>query len=183
MKILFITGNNDKFREFKSLVKFPITRKKINLPELQGTPEEIAMEKVKIAAKITKQTCIVEDTCLCFDAWEGLPGPYIKDFVQKMGIKQLSKTLLDSTTNRKAKAITTIGFCEKGKKPVCIQGMTEGTISLPKGNKNFTKGWDQIFIPKGSKKTYAQMDLEEKNKYSHRKKAIRNFEEFLKKTI
>ena len=181
-EIIFITGNEDKFREFKEIITtVKLKRKKLDLPELQGTPKEIVKEKAQLACKITKKPCFVDDTSLCFDAWGCLPGPYIKDFLKYMGIHKLSKTLFKSVKNRKAKAITSIGYCEPNKNPICIQGITYGKISLPKGNKNFKKGWDQIFIPKTSKKTYAQMEPTEKHSFSQRKKAILLFEKFLKR--
>jgi inosine triphosphate pyrophosphatase len=183
-EILFITGNDDKFREFKEILKgFLIKRKKLDLPELQGTPEEIIKEKAKIASQITKKVCFVDDTSLCFDAWGDLPGPYIKHFIDQMGSKKLSETLLKTSKKITAKAITSIGYCEPSKKPVCIQGITKGKISLPKGNKNFKKGWDSIFIPNGSTKTNGQMESFEKHKFSQRKKAIIKFEEFLRNKL
>lgn len=181
-EIVFVTGNEDKFKEFQALLtSVKLVRKNINLPELQGTPEEIVKEKAKLACKITKKPCFVDDTSLCFDEWGCSPGPYIKHFLSYMGNEKLSKTLLKSTKNRKARAITSIGYCEPGKEPVCIQGITEGEICLPRGEHGFKHGWDQIFVPKGQNKSHAEMSFEEKNKISQRKKAIALFEKFLKK--
>jgi inosine triphosphate pyrophosphatase len=181
-QILFITGNNDKFREFSEIItSVKLERKDIDLPELQGTPEQIAKEKAKLACTMLNKPCFVDDTSLSFDEWGILPGPYIKHFLEYIGVHKLSRTLFSSTKNRKAKAITSIGYCEPGKEPVCIQGITEGRISLPKGDKNFKKGWDQIFIPDGSNKTFAEMPSEEKHSFSQRKKAIILFEKFLEK--
>lgn len=179
-EVIFITGNNDKFREFSEiLTSVKLKRKDIDLPELQGTPEEIVKEKSKIACSMIKKPCFVDDTSLCFDAWGGLPGPYIKHFLEYMGNHKLAETLFKSTKNRKAKAITSIGYCEPREEPICIQGITKGKISLPRGNLNFQKGWDQIFIPNGSSKTFAQMPSQEKHSFSQRKKAIILFEKFL----
>lgn len=179
-QILFITGNENKFREFKEIISsIEFRREKLDLPELQGEIEDIVKEKAKIAAQITKEACFVDDTSLCFDEWEGLPGPYIRDFIEKLGPEKLSKALLNSTGNISAKAITSIGYCEPGEEPICIQGITQGTISLPRGDKNFKKGWDTIFTPNGSKMTNAEMEPEEKHIYSQRAKAIKKFETFL----
>jgi len=181
-EILFITGNEDKFREFSEILTcVKLKRRKIELPELQGTPEEIVKEKSKLACKITKKPCFVDDTSLCFNAWNSLPGPYIKDFLNHLGQRKLSQTLLKSSRNINAKAITSIGYCEPNKKPACIQGITKGKISYPKGNKNFKKGWDSIFIPNNKNKTFGQMEPKEKHKISQRKKAIVLFEKFLEK--
>ena len=180
--ILFITGNEDKFREFKELIQaVNLIRKNISLPELQGTPKEIVEEKAKLACKLTGKPCFVDDTSLCFNAWANLPGPYIKHFIEDMGPKKLSETLIKSSKDISAKAVTSIGYCEPNKKPICIQGITEGKISLPKGNKNFKKGWDSIFIPNGASKTNGEMEPKEKHIYSQRTKAIRLFEKYLER--
>ena len=60
---------------------FDVTNLSIDLDELQGQPDFIAIKKVKTASAITKQACLVEDVSLCFNALNGLPGPYIKDFL------------------------------------------------------------------------------------------------------
>jgi inosine triphosphate pyrophosphatase len=55
------------------------------VPEVQGTTQEVAREKVKAAARALKGPCITEDTALCFKAMNGLPGPYIKYFLKELG--------------------------------------------------------------------------------------------------
>ena len=57
---------------------FALVNQKVDLPELQGEPEEISAEKCKLAASQVGGAVIVEDTSLCFNALNGLPGPYIK---------------------------------------------------------------------------------------------------------
>jgi inosine triphosphate pyrophosphatase len=179
-QIIFITGNEDKFREFSEIINsVSLVRQNISLPELQGTPEEIVKEKSKLACQIIGKPCFVDDTSLCFSAWGGLPGPYIKHFLDSMGAEKLAKTLLTTSKDITAKAITSIGYCEPGKEPNCVQGITKGKISLHRGNKNFKKGWDSIFIPEGSSKTNGEMEPQEKHVYSQRTKAIKLFEKFL----
>lgn len=183
-EILIITGNDDKFNEYKTvLTSVKLKRRKIDLPELQGSPSDIVKEKAQLAAKLTGKPCFVDDTCLCFDAWNDLPGPYIKDFIHSMGPRRLAETLLTSSENHNAKAIASIGYCEPDKKPHSVLGVTEGKIVMPRGTNGFKKGWDQIFNPEGHNKTYAEMEFEEKNEISHRKKAIENFKEFLHRKL
>ena len=177
--ITFITGNEDKHREFSELLSVKIVREKIDLPELQGNLEEIVKEKARLASEKTGKACIVDDTALCFEEWGELPGPYIRSFIENMGIYKMALTLIQSG-NVKARAVTSIGYCEPGKDPICIQGITYGMIALPRGDKNFKKGWDQIFVPDGDTRTFAEMEPYEKHSYSQRKKAIKKFEEFLK---
>ena len=117
----------------------------------------------------------VEDTSLCFNALNELPGPYINDFLKKLGNKKLAG-LLHGFRDKRAKAVCSIGYCRPGKAPVVFEGVTSGKIVMPKGKSNF--GWDPIFIPRGSKKTHAQMSLEEKNRNSFRKKAFVKFKRY-----
>lgn len=83
--ITFVTGNAKKLQEVTAIVssgarKFPfdLTNTKIDLPELQGEPVDIAKEKCRHAAERVGGPVMCEDTCLCFNALGGLPGPYIK---------------------------------------------------------------------------------------------------------
>ena len=76
--LTFVTGNAKKLEEVIAILgsNFPyeVVSQKIDLPEYQGTPEEICIEKCREAAKIVKGPVITEDTCLCFNALGGLPG-------------------------------------------------------------------------------------------------------------
>ena len=84
----FITGNENKLKEFNDIMSslgLQFTNKSLSLPEFQGEPEFIAKEKVKLAAIEINGPAIVEDVSLCFNALKGLPGPYIKDFLEKLG--------------------------------------------------------------------------------------------------
>ncbi|MBT7903757.1 RdgB/HAM1 family non-canonical purine NTP pyrophosphatase [Candidatus Woesearchaeota archaeon] len=177
-KILFITGNMNKLREAKEILKdYDIQNKKIDLPELQGTPIEIVKEKTRIALKLLKKPVIVEDTNLRFNALNGMPGPYIKDFLKALGTKDLPK-LLTGFKDKSAEAVALIGYGEIGKPIKVFEGKTKGKIIKPKGDSNF--GWDPIFMPEGFKETFAQMSAEQKNKISHRKKAFIKLKNYLK---
>lgn len=80
--LTFVTGNAKKLEEIKAILghNFPmkIESVKLDLPELQGEVDEISIEKCKEAARRIKGPVVVEDTSLCFNALNGLPGPYIK---------------------------------------------------------------------------------------------------------
>ena len=68
-----------------SKLHFQIINNDVDLPEYQGDPDEVARAKSELAAKEIKGPLITEDTCLCFNALGGMPGPYIKWFLQKIG--------------------------------------------------------------------------------------------------
>lgn len=104
-KIFFITGNPNKLKEFTQIIgdvgNYEIGNKSVDLPEYQGEPEEIAREKCIAALELVKEPVLVEDTSLCFNALKGLPGPYIKWFLEKLkpeGIKQfrIQKIILET---------------------------------------------------------------------------------------
>jgi inosine triphosphate pyrophosphatase len=94
------------------------------VPEFQGEPDDIAREKCRLAAKEVNGPVITEDTCLCFNALQGLPGPYIKWFLQKLGHDGLNRLL--------------IGFEDKTANAVCTFAYSTGKscdeIRLFKGN-------------------------------------------------
>ena len=83
--LTFVTGNKKKLEEVQKILSanpnfpFALTNQKIDLPELQGDdPLHIAVEKCRLAAEQVQGPCFTEDTSLCFNALNGLPGPYIK---------------------------------------------------------------------------------------------------------
>ena len=82
-------GKRGKARGVRAIVggdgSFALTSKKIDLPELQGEPEDVAREKARLAAAALGGPALVEDTSLCFNALNGLPGPYVKWFLEKTG--------------------------------------------------------------------------------------------------
>lgn len=179
-KICFITGNKNKLREAQAILRdCEILDEDIELPELQGESEDIVKEKAKLAAKELNKPVFVEDTCLCFNALNGMPGPYIKHFIEKIGREGLVRLLL-GYENKSAKGIAIIGYCELGKEPKIFEGIVKGKIVEPRGESGF--GWDPIFIPEGHEKTFAEMSSEEKNAISHRKKALEKFRDFLEKS-
>lgn len=144
---------------------------KVDLPELQGEVDEISRLKCKEAARIVKGPVIVEDTCLCFNALKGLPGPYIKWFLDKLGPEGLYK-LLAGWEDKSAVAVCTFAYSPGGENNdvILFQGKTHGTIVEPRGSRDF--GWDPCFQPDGYDQTYAEMPKEEKNKISHRYRAL-----------
>ncbi|MBN2458646.1 RdgB/HAM1 family non-canonical purine NTP pyrophosphatase [Candidatus Woesearchaeota archaeon] len=179
MKLYFVTGNKEKFREVKHILEgFDVEQLDIDLPELQGEPADIVKEKAKLAAEKTGKSVFVEDTSLCFNALGGLPGPYVKDFIKKIGIKGLYE-LASKYPDVGAVAVCSIGYCEPGKKPLVFQGRIKGKIVSPRGDTRFQ--WDQILMPEGYDITFSEMSMEDKNKISHRKLAFEEFRKWLEK--
>lgn len=120
---------------------------------------------------------MVEDTCLGFNALNNLPGPYIKWFVNSIGLEGLVKMLV-GFEDKSANSICTFGYCEGPGQPVLLfQGTTQGVIVDSRGPTDF--GFDSIFEPVGFDKTFAELDKPTKNSISHRYRALAKLKLFL----
>lgn len=183
--ITFVTGNAKKLEELRAILgnSFPleIISHKLDLPELQGDIEEVSVKKCQEAARRLNRPVLVEDTALCFNALKGLPGPYIKWFLDKLEPEGLPR-LLTGWEDKSALAVCTFAYCSgtcEDLDVVLFQGITEGTIVQPRGTRDF--GWDCVFQPIGYNQTYAELPKPEKNKISHRYKALEKFKEYFTK--
>ena len=179
--IHFITSNPNKLKEFNQIIgdlsPYVIESKSIDLPEYQGEPEEVAREKCKTALEILKSPVLIEDTSLCFNALHGLPGPYIKWFLDKLKPEGLFK-LLAGFEDKSAYALCIFAYGQPNKDIELFIGKTNGQIVSPRGPANF--GWDPCFQPDSFVQTYAEMTKETKNSISHRFKAIDLLRDYLK---
>lgn len=182
--ITFVTGNKKKLEEVIAILgaNFPrkLVAQKVDLPELQGEIDDICTKKCKEAAREIEGPVIVEDTCLCFNGLKGLPGPYIKWFLEKLQPEGLHK-LLAGFDDKSAEAVCTFAYHPGGvnDEVKLFQGRTKGIIVEPRGCRDF--GWDPIFQPDGYEETYAEMPKEEKNKISHRYRALKMLQEHFSK--
>ena len=112
---------------------------------------------------------MVEDSGLLFNAWDGLPGPFIKWFECTVGCEGILK-MLHAFEDRSAIAVSCFAIFD-GKDIKIARGEVKGSIATEiRGSYGF--GWDVFFIPEGYEKTYAEMQSEEKNTMSHRKNAL-----------
>ncbi|XP_052747182.1 inosine triphosphate pyrophosphatase [Bicyclus anynana] len=174
--LTFVTGNVKKLEEVKAILghdfPFEVINHKLDLPELQGEIDDVSIKKCQEAARLLKRPVFIEDTSLCFNALGGLPGPYIKWFLDKIKPEGLHK-MLDGWDDKSAEAVCTFAYCSgsnDSSQVIIFQGITKGTIVSPKGCRDF--GWDCVFQPDGYDKTYGELQKEEKNKISHRFKAL-----------
>lgn len=172
--ITFVTGNVKKLEEVVAIIgnkiPFTLTNIKLDLPELQGEPEDVSIAKCKLAALQVNGPVIVEDTSLCFNALGGLPGVYIKWFLEKTGHEGLNN-MLAAYTDKSAYAQCIFSYTSgPGVDPIAFVGQTHGRIVPARGPNNF--GWDPVFEPQGFDKTFAEMSKEEKNSISHRYRAL-----------
>ena len=169
--LLFVSSNVHKYHESKKILdSFGINAEffKCDLEEIQSDSFlDIASKKAKDAFSICKKPLIIEDDGLLIDSLNGFPGPYSSYIFRTIG----NKGILDLVTkNRQAKFISVITYCDK-KKLKSFYAKLDGTIS--KIQKGSDWGYDPIFIPKNSTKTFAESL--NKNKLSHRYKALKKF--------
>jgi inosine triphosphate pyrophosphatase len=178
-KLIFITGNIGKLEEAKKILEgVEVVNKNIDLPEIQETNAQKVIEaKLLEAFRHHRGEYIIEDTSLYFDALNGLPGPLIKWFLEKLGDKKLFE-LAKKLGNDRAEARAIIGYIDANRSIRYFEGRLKGRIVAPTGKNGF--GWDRIFMPDGHNKTFAQMNAEEKNKISMRKKAFTGFNKYLR---
>lgn len=174
--LTFVTGNAKKLEEVRAILgtNFPLEliSHKLDLPELQGGVDEVSIKKCQEAARRLKTPVLIEDTALCFNALGGLPGPYIKWFLEKLEPEGLFK-LLTGWEDKSAEAVCTFAYCTgncEDLNVILFQGITKGKIVNPRGSRDF--GWDCVFQPEGYEHTYGELPKQEKNKISHRYKAL-----------
>lgn len=157
----------------------------LDIPEPHATIEENASEKAKTIFKLTNQNCFGEDTGLEVDALNGEPGVKSARYAGEdknfeANIQKLLDKLKD-IENRDAKFKTIISLLWNGEE-YFFEGIVKGKIIKErKGTNGF--GYDSVFIPVGSEKTFAEMEMSEKNVFSHRKKAVEQLLAFFKKEL
>ena len=169
--LFFVSSNNHKYQEAKKILdSFGINLGllKSNLEEIQSNSlHDIAIAKARDAFSKFKKPILIEDDGLFIDSLNGFPGPYSSYVFKTIGNKGILNLI---KKNRMAKFISIITYCDKTLLE-SFDGKQNGTISkILKG-----KGWgyDPIFIPNNSKKTFAE--LNNKNELSHRYKALKKF--------
>ncbi len=175
--IIFATGNKDKLREAENILGIEVKGTKLEVDEIQSLdPIKVAVKKAKDYFVKLGKPLFVEDSTATFKALNKLPGPYLKDFYVSLGNEGLTR-LLDGK-DRGAEVSTVLVFVDEFGKEHVFLGKLNGSIAeKPRGDKGW--GWDPVFIPKGSKKTFGEMEESQKNKYSMRAKALKLFKKWL----
>jgi len=188
MQLIFATQNKNKVHEIQCQLKkeFKIsTLEALNhhedLEETQDTLEGNALQKSNFIWEKYGLNVFADDTGLEVEALNGAPGVYSARYAGQAksfqdNIDKLLKNM-ESYTNRKARFRTIISLIIEGEKHF-FEGICEGEITYTQsGEEGF--GYDPIFKPKGYEETFAEMDLELKNKIGHRGKAVEKLVEFL----
>lgn len=186
--LLFASNNRHKAEEINSILgeQFQIITLAeagivIDIPEPHDTIAANAAEKSSVIFQLTGKNCFGEDTGLEVEALGGAPGVKSARFAgeKATALENMTKLqeLMKGQKNRKARFVTVISLRLNGEHHL-FSGMCSGTLAeVPAGKDGF--GYDPLFIPDGSKQSFAEMSMDEKNKFSHRKKAVQAMITFL----
>jgi XTP/dITP diphosphohydrolase len=181
MKVSFVTGNEHKFEEMRSIMKekgIDSERIDYDYPEVQSDELEIiASEGARHSREVLGRAIVVEDSGLFINALNGFPGPYSSYVQQKIGNEGILKVMI-GIKDRSAFFKSVVAFCEPKRAPVLFKGVVHGRIIEEiRGENGF--GYDPIFAPNDKTKTFGEMEMEEKNEISHRRKAFESFIDWL----
>ncbi len=194
-KLLIATGNKGKVKEFAKLFSLYAHDKNINLTTLDEfkalniiEPEENADSfianaelKARYYNQITGLSTLADDSGLCVDALDGLPGIYSarwagenKDFT--IAIKRIENEV--GTKTKRAKFVCALSLCKQDQTIINVEGEVFGTLVFPAvGLAGF--GYDPIFIPDGYTKTFGELPAEVKEQISHRAIAFKELIKYI----
>lgn len=190
MQLVFATNNENKIKEIRSMLGdlFEIITLQdagidIDIPEPHDTLEDNAREKSSTIYKMTGKSCFSEDTGLEVALLGGAPGVLSARYAgeQKSAADNIVKLLgeLEGKTDRTARFRTVISLIINGEEHQ-FEGVCQGRIlEKAQGDRGF--GYDPIFAPDGVSRSFAEMDLAEKNRYSHRARAFAGLAAYLKR--
>lgn len=176
--IFFATGNIHKFNEARRILAeydISVAMVKVKTLEIQDDDiENIAGASVLDAVRKINLPVIVEDAGLFIDALNGFPGPYSSYVYRKIGLDGILK-LLEGIENRRAMFKSVVAFSDIDESVRYFRGFVEGRITrAARGYGGF--GFDPIFEPDEQPgKTFGEMTIKEKNRISHRARALREF--------
>lgn len=174
--IIIVTSNKDKLAEINQILGTNHKVSTLDIPEIQSLDlDEVITHKAKSAYHKLKKPVLVEDISLEIKALNGLPGTFVKFFLEKLGTERTVKLVGKAETDTTVTAAVAI---YNGKTLKIFKGSIKGTLS-PKNRGKSGFGFDKVFVPKGYKKTYAQMPPSQKNKISHRSLALKKVKKYL----
>ena len=179
--LTFVTGSTGKWKEVSAVLGDLVTQKDIGLPEIQDLDvKKVIAEKLIEARKaIPEGAILVDDSGYYFHALGRLPGVFTKFFLEELGLKR-SAEMLVKLGDSSLTAYTVLGYMDETDHISYFDGTFEGTMVMPRGEGGF--GFDPVFCPKGSDKTMAEMNDEERLKWKMRTIAVKKLKAFLEST-
>lgn len=172
-KLAIVTGNKLKFRELSNFLNEYFECEQViikDLVEIQGTPEEILTHKLNLAYSKMNIPVLVDDTSLHFDFLNGFPGPYGKDFFDRMTPFEMGQKFQGT----RIEAVCRLGIMYNKDDILIAKGSLYGDIIEPKDNNHNGREFDLFIIADGTDKPMIEFNAEEKNKFSHRGRALQD---------
>ncbi len=186
MKIVFATGNPHKLQEINEIskgsgIEFILPNEGFAPEENGSSYEENSLIKAREAFRVSKMMCLADDSGLCVEALNGAPGLYSARYAgtQQEKIHKILKEL-EPFSNRKAKFVCVMTLLNKNGEILHVsRGECHGEIAKSQSGKNGF-GYDPVFVVEGTNLTMAEMSEDDKNKISHRAKALTDMLSFIK---
>lgn len=180
-----MTTNDGKFREISAQMRehgIELDRIKTPYPEIQAESLEITIiPGLQWLVSKYDRPIMIDDSGLFVTALKGFPGVYSSYVFKTVGCDGIL-SLMKGVRDRSARFECCIGFMRPGGEPFIAKGVAKGSISEGKlGTGGF--GYDPIFVHEGCSESYAQMDIVEKNRISHRGRAMGKFIEELPRLL
>lgn len=186
MKIVLASSNPHKVKEINEIkencdIEFILPPEGFDPDERGKSFEENSLIKAQEAWKLSHTWSLADDSGLCIDALGGKPGIYSARYAETPQ-KRIERVLneLDGVKDRTAKFVCYMTLINpQGEVAYSCEGVCQGKIiDEPKGMNGF--GYDPIFLPDGYTQTIAELSEDEKNRISHRSKALKKVIEFIK---
>ena len=167
-----VTGNPDKLEEAERIVGTEIDAEAMDLPEIQSLDvREVLDEKAREAWSRLRRPVVVEETSLELASLGGFPGPFVKWMLATAGAEGIAQCAVGLGDPRAVARCLLLYY--DGQKQVVGEGVDHGTLVYPgRGEAGF--GWDPVFLPEGSARTYGELGIEEKDSRAHRGQAWRD---------
>ena len=191
-QLVICTSNAGKLAEFRTLMPQEIALLTLSevgitdeLPETGSTLEQNALQKAREAHRRCGLPCVADDTGLEVDVLEGAPGVRSARYAGEARSSQANIQLLIEKMNglkpRTARFLTVLALVdEQGE--YLVEGAVDGSITTaPRGMGGF--GYDPVFLPVGSERTFSEMSASAKNSMSHRARAVAQFAKFLEERM
>ena len=169
--ITYVTGNKHKVEEAKQIIP-GIVSESVDITEIQGESDEVALDKAAKAYRALKKPILVDDVSFCIARLGGLPGPYVKYFCEQNPLERIGELFAGS----EARAACRIVYKDKDT-TILVRGIVKGSVVHPRGE---SWGFDPVFQPAEHDKTWAELGAK-KNKISHRYLALQKMRKQLEK--
>lgn len=174
MDVTFVTSNSGKVAEVRRIfAEFGIRVRwsRRSLPEPQAARlEDVVHAKLAAAADGPARAVVVDDSGLFVDALDGFPGVYSRYVLDTVGLDGILRLARGRDRNARFRAVA--GF-RRGRTEIVTRGEVAGSLSRSiRGSNGF--GYDPIFVPRGERKTFGELDPAAKDRLSHRGRAMRS---------